>query len=78
VDVAPAPRAHDGTGDGDPVLRADAGGPASEGLGLVFLRCDTVDRHPAFVDMIVSMVVEKVGHGAACVSASVVTSGTVA
>jgi protoporphyrin/coproporphyrin ferrochelatase len=38
----------------------------AEGLGMGFVRCETVDRHPAFVEMILSMTAEKVGDGAAC------------
>jgi ferrochelatase len=54
-------------------LDVEAWGEAEE-LGLDFVRCETVDRHPAFVEMILSMVAEKLGPGVACEEADAAMS----
>jgi ferrochelatase len=49
----------------------------AEALGLGFVRCDTVDRHPAFVEMILSMTAEALGHGTACAAECATVSGAI-
>jgi protoporphyrin/coproporphyrin ferrochelatase len=48
----------------------------AEGLGLDFVRCETVDRHPAFVEMILSLVAERLDGAAARPEESALVSVT--